>query len=212
MERNIISRLWNNKDARSVIIQILTVALVFSALSLILHNITVNLAAIGKDFSFDFLGHTAGYDITFSPFIHYTSSSTHFEAAIVGLLNTLLVAFFGVILATIIGFVFGIMRLSNNWLINKIAYCFVEFTRNVPVLLHILFIHGIVIQLPVPRQAVNFVDSFFLTNRGFFIPKPEWGPNSWIVGVCFIISIAIDGLTLPQVKKSKLIIPFSGKV
>lgn len=191
MERNIISRLWNNKDARSVIIQILTIALVFSALSIILHNITVNLAAIGKDFSFDFLSHTAGYDITFSPFIDYTSSSTHFEAAIVGLLNTLLVAFCGIILATIIGFTFGIMRLSNNWLINKIAYCFVEFTRNVPVLLHILFIHGIVIQLPVPRQAINFVDSFFLTNRGFFIPKPEWGPNSWIVGVCFIISIVI---------------------
>ena len=190
-ERSVFSRLWNNKDARSVIIQILTIALVFAALSIILHNITVNLAAIGKDFSFDFLGHTAGYDITFSPFLDYTSSSTHFEAAIVGLLNTLLIAFCGIILATIIGFIFGIMRLSNNWLINKIAYCFVEFTRNVPILLHILFIHGIVIQLPVPRQAVNFIDSFFLTNRGLFIPKPEWGPNSWIVGLCFIISIAI---------------------
>ncbi len=88
------------------------------------------------------------------------------------------------------GYTRGILRLSRNWLISRMGYCFLEFTRNVPVLLHILFIHGLVVtQLPVPRQAMNFADSVFLTNRGFYIPKPVWEPGAWIVAVAFVISI-----------------------
>ena len=72
-------------------------------------------------------------------------------------------------------FIMGILRLSRNWLVNRTVYCFVEFARNVPVLLHILFIHGLIItQLPPPKKALIFADSSFLTNRGFFIPQPVW--------------------------------------
>ena len=89
------------------------------------------------------------------------------------------------------GFIMGILRLSRNWLVNRTVYCFVEFARNVPVLLHILFIHGlIVIQLPPPKKALIFADSFFLTNRGFFIPQPVWEPGAWIVVTAFLASIA----------------------
>ena len=134
----------------------------------------------------------AAYDITFSPFIEYTSRSTHLRAAVVGILNTLLVAACGIVLATVMGFLMGILRLSRNWLVNRLVYCFLEFTRNVPVLLHILFIHGIIVtQLRPPRQAMNFADSFFLSNRGFYIPQPVWEPIAWIVAAVFLISCRI---------------------
>ena len=188
--RNSLTSLWNNQQARSVIIQILTVTIVFALLALILRNVVNNLEAIGKEFSFKFLMYPAAYDITFSPFIEYTSRSTHLRAAVVGILNTLLVAVCGIVLATVMGFLMGILRLSKNWLINRLVYCFLEFTRNVPVLLHILFIHGIVVtQLRPPRQAMNFADSFFLSNRGFFIPQPVWEPIAWIIAVVFIVSV-----------------------
>ena len=189
--RDLVARLWRNQEARSVIIQIVTVTVLFAALALILRNVVTNLETVGKEFSFGFLLHPAGYDITFSPIIEYSSRSTHLRAAVVGLLNTLLVAVCGIVLATVMGFVMGILRLSRNWLVNRTVYCFVEFARNVPVLLHILFIHGlVVIQLPPPKKALIFADSFFLTNRGFFIPQPVWEPGAWIVVMAFLISIA----------------------
>jgi general L-amino acid transport system permease protein len=189
--RSAIARLWNNKEARSVIIQIVTMTVIFAAVVLILRNVVINLEAVGKEFSFDFFLYPAGYDITFSPFIEYDSRSTHLRAAAVGVLNTLLVAACGIVLATIMGFTMGVLRLSSNWLVSRLVYCFLEFTRNIPVLLHILFIHGLVVTLlPVPKQAVNFADSFFLTNRGFFIPQPVWEPGAGIVAAAFVISIA----------------------
>jgi general L-amino acid transport system permease protein len=188
---NLLTRLWRNQKARSVIIQIVTLTVVFAALALILRNVVINLETVGKEFSFDFLLYPAGYDITFSPFIEYSSRSTHLRAAFVGILNTLLVAACGIVLATVMGFIMGILRLSRNWLVNRIVYCFLEFTRNVPVLLHILFIHGLVVtQLPVPKKAINFADTFFLTNRGFFIPQPVWEPGAGIVAATFVISVA----------------------
>ncbi len=188
--RNRIARLWGNKETRSVIVQIVTVAVLFAVLALMFRNVSINLAAIGKTLSFGYLNAPSGYDITFSPFIEYNSRSTHLRAAAVGILNTLLVAACGIVFATVLGFTMGILRLSSNWLVNRTVYCFLEFTRNVPVLLHILFIHGLVVtQLPVPKQAVNFSDSFFLTNRGFFIPAPVAEAGFWIVATVFAISI-----------------------
>ncbi len=187
---NPIARLWRDKKTRSIIIQIVTLAVILTAVGLILRNVVINLAAVGKEFSFDFFFYPAGYDITFSPFIEYSSRSTHLQAALVGFLNTLLVAACGIVLATIMGFTMGILRLSSNWLVNRMVYCFLEFTRNVPVLLHILFIHGLVVTLlPVPKQALNFADSFFLTNRGFYVPEPVWEPGAGIVAAGFVLSL-----------------------
>lgn len=190
--RNLIARLWSNREARSVIIQIVTMVVLCAVLALIVRNVVVNLAAIGKDFSFGFLFAPAAYDITFSPFIEYSSRSTHLRAAAVGILNTLLVAVCGIVLATVMGFTLGILRLSKNWLINRTVYCFLEFTRNVPVLLHILLIHGLVVtQLPVPKRASNIfdLDIFFLTNRGFYVPSPVPESGFWIVATVFVISV-----------------------
>ena len=189
-ERGSIVRLWRNKEARSVIVQIATVTVVFALVAIGLHNVTVNLEAIGKEFSFDFLDAPAAYDITFSPFIEYTSRHTHLVAAAVGILNTLLVAVCGIVLATVLGFTMGILRLSSNWLISRMVYVFIEFTRNVPVLLHILLVHGIVVTtLPAPRNAIGVGETMFVSNRGFYVPSPVLEDGAGIVGAVLLIAI-----------------------
>ena len=185
-----IVRLWRNKEARSVIVQIVTVAVVCALVAIGLHNVSVNLEAIGKEFSFDFLTAPAAYDITFSPFIDYTSRDTHVVAAAVGILNTLLVAVCGIVAATLLGFTMGVLRLSSNWLISRMVYVFIEFTRNVPVLLHILLVHGIVVTtLPAARKAINFGDTMFLSNRGFYVPAPVPEDGAGIVGAVLVVAI-----------------------
>jgi general L-amino acid transport system permease protein len=190
--RNPLARLWYDKKTRSVILQILTIALVFAFFGYIISNAVANLRLQGKTFSFDFLFEPAHYDIN-QHLIPYTSTSTHLRAGIVGILNTLLVAVCGVIAATVVGFLLGVLRLSPNWLASRIVYCFVEFTRNVPVLLHILLIHGIIVNvLPSPRSAqewANIGESIFFTNRGFFVPLPVFEPAFIWVVVAFVAGI-----------------------
>jgi len=189
---SIFLRLWRNKEFRSVFFQILTMVIVFAILGMIVSNVATNLKNVGKDFSFGFLDSTAGYDITFQPFISFSPTDTHLRAAVVGVLNTLFVAISGVIIATILGFTMGILRLSNNWLVSRIVYVFLEFTRNVPILLHILFVHSIFLYVfPVPKQAISISDTFFFSNRGILIPSPVFGDGFGYVWIVLLIAIAI---------------------
>ena len=146
-DRSQFRRLFYNKEVRSVFFQIVTVLGVCALIAYIGMNMLTNLEAVGKELSFSFLGAPAGYDITFQPFVSYSPTETHFRAAMVGLSNTLLVAVTGIILATIMGFTLGVMRLSRNFLISRLSQGFIDFTRNVPVLLHIFFIYGVVINV-----------------------------------------------------------------
>lgn len=167
-----LTRIWRHEESRAVVIQILVIAAVFGSFGWLISNLVTNFAALNKNFGFDFLLQPAGYDIN-QYLIEYTNRSSHLRAAIVGLLNTFLVAIFGIVLATIMGVVLGIIRLSNNWLARNLTYWYIEFTRNVPILLHILLWHGIIINtLPHPKRALAFGDVSFLTNRGFYVPKP----------------------------------------
>ena len=187
---NPLLRAWYDKETRSVIVQIIAAALILSFFSYIINNAAVNLASIGKDIDFGFLWQNASYDIN-QHLIPYTSTSSHFEAMIVGLINTLLVAVAGIVLATILGFMLGVMRLSNNWLTQKISYVYIEYVRNVPLLLHILLLHGLIINaLPRPKGSHNFGDTFFLNNRGFQMPSPEFQSLFWVVGAFIVAGIA----------------------
>ena len=189
---SILLRLWRNQQHRSTIIQIITIVILFTILGMIGNNVATNLEKAGKEFSFRFLNYPAGYDITFQPFISFSPTDTHTRAGIVGLLNTLLVAVSGIIIATILGFTMGILRLSNNWLVSRIVYVFLEFTRNVPVLLHILFVYGIFLYtLPVPKKAINISDVVFLSNRGFYTPAPIFEDGFNYVLTSILIAILI---------------------
>lgn len=153
-------------------------------------NAVQNLEALGKTFGFDFLWAPAGYDIN-QTLIPYDSRETHFRAGVVGLLNTGLVAITGCIFATILGFILGVLRLSSNWLINRIVYCYIEFTRNVPVLVQILLWHGVIVStLPGVRQALSPTEGVFLSNRGFYVPKPVFEDGFMLVIIAFLAAIA----------------------
>ncbi len=210
--RSALSKLWTNREARSVILQILTMAALIGFFAFILTNAVANLAAVGKTFSYDFLGEPASYDINQS-LIDYTSRDTHLRAGVVGLLNTGLVAICGIALATVLGFILGILRLSPNFLLNKISYVFIEFTRNVPVLLHILLIHGIIVHaLPHPKVAsteYNLADLFFLSNRGVFAPKPLMEPLFWATIIAFVVGI---GFTIWFRRHAKKVQDETGKI
>jgi general L-amino acid transport system permease protein len=191
-EPMLLLRLWRNQEYRSVFIQIMTMLILFTFLGMIGHNVATNLEKAGKDFSFKFLSYPAGYDISFQPFISFSPTDTHLRAAVVGLLNTLLVAVSGVIIASIMGFTMGILRLSNNWLVSRLVYVFLEFTRNVPVLLHIFFVYGIFLYvLPVPKKALSISDTVFLTNRGFYWPSPVFEDGFGYVWFALLTAIVV---------------------
>ena len=184
-----LNNIWRNEKSREIIVQIFVLLCIGWFLSWLIANVDANFKALGKDISFEFLFIPAGYDIN-QYLIEYNNRDSHLRAGIVGLLNTGLVAFFGIILATILGVFLGIVRLSKNWLASKIAYWYIEFTRNVPILLHILLWHGIIINtLPHPRQALNLGDLTFLSNRGFYIPKPLTENGIELVYLFLVIAI-----------------------
>ena len=186
---NVLLKLWRNKETRSVIIQIVTIALLFAFFAYIINNAVLNLQALGKTFSFDFLKEPASYDIN-QALIEYTSRSSHARAMLVGILNTALVAVCGIVTATVVGFLLGVIRLSSNWLAARLVYVFIEFTRNVPVLLHILLIHGIIVHfLPLPKQAINVADALFLSNRGVYAPRPEFLDGFVYTTVAFVVAV-----------------------
>ena len=198
-----LNNIWRNEKSREIIIQIVVLICIGWFLSWLIMNVNANFKALGKDISFEFLFIPAGYDIN-QYLIDYNNRDSHLRAGIVGLLNTGLVAFFGIILATFLGVTIGIIRLSKNWLASKIAYWYVEFTRNVPILLHILLWHGIIINvLPHPKKAINIADVSFLSNRGFYIPKPLTENGIELVYLFFVIGIIFSILFLKYSKKKQ---------
>jgi general L-amino acid transport system permease protein len=138
----------------------------------IVANARANLEAQRITSGFGFLKNTAGFDVSQS-LIPYSGSDTYTRVFVVGLLNTLLVAVIGIFFATIIGFMVALGRLSPNWLLSRIAGGYVELIRNLPLLFQILFWYlAVLAALPNPRQSISLFGSFFLSNRGFVIPKP----------------------------------------
>lgn len=132
-----LSMLIYDTRYRSITIQVIVLGLFVAFVWWLLGNVQTNLAAKGKDISYSFLFSRAGYDID-QQLIPYTNDSTHGRALFIGLLNTLLVAFFGCILATVIGVTAGVLRLSKNWLVGRLMTVYVEVFRNVPLLLWII--------------------------------------------------------------------------
>ncbi len=185
----VISRLWTEKRYRSIFFQIIALALLIALIFFIVNNTIANLQALGVSYGFRFLAQPSNYDIN-QHLIAYDSTSTHGRAAIVGLLNTGLVAVCGIILATILGFTFGVLRLSNNWVMSRIVYVYIEATRNVPVLLQILLWHGTILNLPTAKNAIVFFSgTFFLSNRGLTVPGPLPEPGFQAVPIVFLIAV-----------------------
>ena len=191
-----LSMLLNDTRYRSYTFQFIALILLIALMSFLGINLVRNLAEAGLNISYGFLNVPAGYDINQS-LIDYNSQSSNLRAAMVGIINTLLVAFLACVTATILGVIAGVARLSKNWLVSKLMSVYVEIFRNIPVLIWILMIYTLMTAvLPAPNKfrgdnatSSMLFDAFAFTNRGIYIPAPVWGPGSMIVVATFVLSI-----------------------
>ncbi len=180
---------WNNPAIRSIAYQIILVGGVVAFGAYLVHNTLVNLDRQGIATGFGFLSREAAFEIGES-LIEYSPSSTYGRALLVGLLNTLCVAGVGVVLATILGTLLGIARLSSNWLISKLASAYVETIRNIPVLLQLIIWWDILrVSAPGPREAWQPLPDVFVSNRGVIFPTPVYHSLYLWMAVALVIAI-----------------------
>ncbi|WP_306118376.1 MULTISPECIES: amino acid ABC transporter permease [unclassified Roseitalea] len=184
--------LLNNPRVRSWLFQgVLAVIVAYLAYSGWM-NMNANLQAAGVASGFGFLDENAGFSVAQSLIAYDQGSSSYGRVYVVGVLNTLVVAFFGIVLATVIGFIVGIARLSNNWIVSRLATGYVEFMRNLPLLLQIfIWYFGVLRLLPQPRDSIDFGALGLLNNRGYFAPKPVWGDGAAITFYALVAGLAI---------------------
>ena len=186
--------LYNN-EVRAFFFQVATLLLIFGLFYTIIGNLFDNIEARGIHTGFSFLKNRAGFDIL--PFLgnylqDYTPESSNLTVFYVGLINTLVVAFVGIIVTTFLGLFIGIARLSNNYLIAKLAGGYIELFRNVPVLLQIFFWYNIFINIfPHPKQSLSFFDVVFLNQRGLYLPKPILESGFLLVIIAFVVGIIL---------------------
>ena len=190
-----LSMLLNDTRYRAYTFQFIALFILIVMMAYLGMNLVRNLAAAGLNISYEFLDQPAGYDIN-QRLVEYDSQSTHMRAAVVGILNTLLVAFLACLTATIIGVIAGVLRLSKNWLVAKLMSAYVEAFRNVPVLIWIIIIFTVVTAvLPGARSYLGEDPEYDLflgmafTNRGVYIPAPVWGEGSMVVVLVFLASV-----------------------
>ena len=215
-----LGMLVNDVRYRAITIQIVACLSFMLLAAWLISNTINNLETLGKDVSFSFLGQPASYDIN-QRLIEYDSRSPHLRASVVGLLNTILVAVLGCALATLIGVIVGVLRLSANWVVAKLMAIYVEMFRNVPVLLWIVFCMAISIEsFPKPAEfrgenptaSMLLGDSVAITNRGVYVPEPLFSRgigDADIFGAFFVsldlivlvIALALGVLVAGHIKK-----------
>jgi len=184
----------NNPAFRSYLYQIVTILIIVAIVWYAWNNAAQNLARANMTAGYGFLRSRAGFDIS-QALIAYSSDSSYFRALQVALLNTLVIAVCGIITATIVGLLVGVGRLSHNWLIAKLCTVYVEIFRNIPPLLVIFFWYlGVIALLPAIRTIFQHVKdnpgaSFFVSNRGIYMPAPVFGEGASFILIAFIIGV-----------------------
>jgi general L-amino acid transport system permease protein len=181
---------WSDPTFRSIIWQVVIVGIVVAIAWYLVSNTNRNLAARHIATGFAFLARTAGIPIGESLIPYNPAESTYGRALIIGVLNTLKVAVVGVVLATILGTLIGIGRLSRNWLMARLTGFYVETIRDIPLLLQLLFWYTILQGLPAPRQSLHIGSAVFLSNRGMKLPALVWQPaDTWVL-IAFLVGLA----------------------
>lgn len=181
--------LWRDDRFWRIALQVLVIVIVVGAFALLGGNLTRSLRQTGSSFGFDFLRTSAGFNILDS-LIPYTPTDPYIRVLFAGLLNSLRVMFFGIILTTLLGITVGIARFSDNWLLRQLSFIYVEIVRNTPLLLQLVFWYGIFVQLPPIKESFKVLNSIFLSKQGIFIPWPSGSQGLIGFGVLVISAIA----------------------
>lgn len=180
---------FSNPAVRAWLYQIIAIVAVAGVAGYLIHNTVINLANRGITSGFGFLERSAGFGIV-QHLIDYSEGDTYARVFLVGLTNTLLVSALCIVFASFLGFFIGLARLSDNWLLRKLSNIYIETFRNIPPLLQIFFWYFAVLRnLPGPRQAVSAFDLAFVSNRGLYIPWPQYAPGTWP----FIVALLLAG-------------------
>jgi general L-amino acid transport system permease protein len=189
MQRVPLSRLAYEPRVRAVALQVVLAVALILLVREIAGNVAANLKSQNIASGFDFLGRTAGFEIS-QRLIDFTATDSYGRAFVVGLLNTLLVAAVGIVLATVLGFAIGIARLSSNWLMSRLALAYVEIVRNMPPLLTLFLIYFAFLKsLPGPRQSIALPLGAQLNVRGLYLPRPLWLDGSLTVMLAVVAGL-----------------------
>ena len=182
---------WHDPAVRAIVIQVLFVAAVVALGAFLVHNTIENLRRQNIASGFGFMQREAGFSIGES-LIDYSPADNYARAFVVGLVNTLYVAALGIVLATVLGTVMGLARLSSNWLVRKLAQIYVEVFRNIPLALQLFFWWGLLRGYgPAPRQAWQPLPDVFVSNRGVVFPVPHADPvHVWMLLALLVASVA----------------------
>ncbi|MEZ3501702.1 amino acid ABC transporter permease [Pantoea sp. KPR_PJ] len=181
---------FGNPAVRAWLYQIIAIVAVFIVVGYLIHNTVINLASRGITSGFGFLERSAGFGIV-QHLIDYTEGDTYARVFLVGLTNTLLVSALCIVFASILGFFIGLARLSDNWLLRKLSTFYIETFRNIPPLLQIFFWYFAVLRnLPGPRQALSAFDLAFVSNRGLYVPWPQYAPGTWPFVIALLLAVA----------------------
>jgi general L-amino acid transport system permease protein len=180
---------WRDPRIRGIALQVLFVAALAALIWFLAHNTIVNLRRQNIASGFGFLNREAAFGIGES-LIPYSPADTYGRAFLVGLTNTLYVAALGIVLATIVGTLIGLARLSRNWLVAKLAAVYIETFRNIPLALQLLFWWALLRgSAPAPRQAWQPVPGIFVSNRGIVFPVPAASPAH----LGMLLALAVGG-------------------
>jgi general L-amino acid transport system permease protein len=199
-----IRHVWalSPKQIKPFLYQMLMVGLLIGGAYFLFISTQENLEARHIESGFSFLSQEAGFPIGDS-LISYSPSDSYGQAFLVGIINTVYVAIICVILATLVGIVIGIAQVSGNPLVSKMAEVYVEVLRNIPVLLILLFVYGVVlIGLPSVRDAIEFFPGGFLSQRGIYIPRPSAGNNFSILIISILFGVITTVIFLYWAKKT----------
>ena len=195
--------IWNDPVYRALFFQAAVLAGVVALGVFLVNNTLDNLEKQGIASGFGFLDRTAGFSIGETHLgLSYSEEDSYGKTFLVGLLNTIWVSGWGIVLATVLGFIIGVLRLSPNWLVSRIAMVYIELLRNIPLLLQIFFWYFAVLRpLPAPRNSIELFDSFFLNNRGLAYPRgiPSEGFD-WVIGA-FVIAVVVSVAVVKWAKK-----------
>ena len=191
---------WRDIRVIRVAAQVVVVGLVGLLAAFLLRNLLTAMDQRGLGFGFGFLDSTAGFAISETP-IPYSATDTYGLAFLVGLLNTLFVSAVGIVLATLLGLVVGVARLSRNFLVNRVAAGYVEIIRNTPLLVQLFFLYAFLLQLPGVADSVALPGGIFLNQRGLSLPAPVFSTtlSAWMAFVALGIGLAIAArIVLPR--------------
>jgi general L-amino acid transport system permease protein len=182
---------WRSQAFRSVVYQILAIAVIVAAVWFLAHNTTENMRVRGIQSGFGFLGTPAGFDIG-EILIHYDALDPYWKAFLIGVLNTLRVAVIGIVLCTVLGAMIGIGRFSRNAIVRGLCYGYVELFRNVPVLLQLLMWYLLFTEmLPAPDEPVSVFGLFYLSKGGFAFPMPVWGLGQLLAAIGGVLGVIV---------------------